>query len=550
VDSTKFTVIDQNTTTAGIQPFKVEDQFFFSGTGITLVQNTLEESASDTYYSLKFAKVDPAVAGGAVASDTIVASFLVQSKGVDSTTTVYSRMFFEHQDVVLSNDGVAQNISVPTPAVKVYTNPLGRIRGRVPLQGREIFTKELTVELRPYGSLIAIDNDETAYKAANDLDTDANGVQVQADRDGFFELTNVPNGTYDLVVKVPGWLSGQNRNISIVPGDLETGIDPTYDNSAIPVDRGELLAGDVSSGDAAGYPDNYVDENDINYITTNYGAAATGLVEKADINGSGDIDFSDLSWVSLNIGEEGVPPVYNKESGRDNALAYLKLAGVPDHAFMNQEFEVQVWAKNINDLRGYTFTLNYDPERLEIVNEYMSIEEGDFLVSGDPSNRSVFFTIQNGKGLEFINVLLGSVEPAIGEGVIATVKMRSLMNDERPEVSLVDIMVANRVNRFNRLKDVTQVPDDFGLSQNYPNPFNPETKIRFQLPMASKVVMKVYNVLGQEVRTLVNTEMRAGFHSMIWDGRNSAGVRVASGVYIYRIKAGKFVTSKKMLLLK
>ncbi|RKY89822.1 hypothetical protein DRQ09_00755, partial [candidate division KSB1 bacterium] len=554
VDSTKFEVIDQDETADGIQPFTYESGYFFGGTGITLVEDSLDvataSSNGDTYYRLRFAKVDPAVNGGDVASDEIVASFLLKSRGTDSTSTVYSKMFFETEDVELSNDGIALNISIPSPAVQVYTNPLGRIRGRVPLQGRENFSKIITVELRPYGSLIPINSTAADYVSANDIQTDVNGVQVQTDRDGFFELTKVPTGTYDLVVKVDGWLSGQYRNISIVPGDLETGIDPTYDNSAIPVDRGELLAGDVSSGDAAGYPDNTIDEDDITYITSHYGEEATGSIAHADIDGSGYIDFGDLSWTSLNIGKSGVPPVYNKNAGGDNSLAYLKFEGIPEHVFKNQEFEVKILAKNVADMRGYTFTLCYDPNKLEIVNEYMAVEEGDFLTSGDNSNRSVFFTIQNKKGIEFVDVLIGSVKPAAGEGVIATVKMRSLVDDERPDISLVDIVLANSVNRFFKLKNVSQIPDEYGLSQNYPNPFNPETKIRFQLPMASKVVLKVYNVLGQEVRTLVNKEMKAGYHSIVWDGRNNYGVRVASGVYIYRIKAGKFVASKKMLFLK
>lgn len=292
-----------------------------------------------------------------------------------------------------------------------------------------------------------------------------------------------------------------------------------------------MYAGDVSSGDAAGYTDDYIDEDDITYVAGNYGATPTGLVAKADINGNGEIDFEDLAWTSRNVGEQGIPPIYNKNSGGgDNTLAFLKLEGLPEHTFKDQEFEVKVWAKNINDLRGYAFTFCYDPDKVEIVNEYMAIDEGDFLASGNSGNRNYFFTIQNEKGLEFVNVLLGNVEPAVGEGVVATVKMKSLIDGERPEVSVVDVIVANSVNRFFRLKDVSQVPDDFGLSQNYPNPFNPETRVKFQLPMASKVVLKIYNVLGQEVRTLVNNEMRAGFHSIIWDGRNRSGVRVASGI--------------------
>jgi len=554
VDSTKFEVLDQDDGTVGVQPYKYYSDYFFGGAGISLVQNERDHTTAaglgDNYYRLRFAKVDPAVEGGDVANDEIVASFLLKSKGTDSTTTIYSRVLFEHDDVVLSNNGISQDISVPTPAVKVYTNPLGRIRGRIPLQGREVYDKVVTVEIRPYGSLIPIDNGEAEYVSANDVESGASGVQVQTDRDGFYELTKIPTGTYDITVKVPGWLSGQYRNISIVPGDFETSINPTYDNSAVPVDRGELLAGDVSSGDAPGYTDNVVDEDDITFITSYYDSVATGLLEKADINRSGYIDFTDLSWTSLNTGKEGVPPVYNKNAGADNAMAYFKLEGIPEQAFINQEFDVKVWAKNVSDLRGYTFTLCYDPDKLEIVNDYGAIEEGNFLISGNSSNRSVFFTVYDKKGLEFVSVLLGYTAPATGEGIVASVRMRSLIQDERPDISLVDIIVANRVNRFNRLKDVRQVPSDFELSQNYPNPFNPETKIKFQLPIASKVILKVYNMLGQEVRTLVDSDMRAGYHSVVWDGRNDMGIQVASGVYIYRIKAAKYVTSRKMVLLK
>ncbi|MDE3059062.1 MAG: T9SS type A sorting domain-containing protein, partial [Bacteroidota bacterium] len=101
------------------------------------------------------------------------------------------------------------------------------------------------------------------------------------------------------------------------------------------------------------------------------------------------------------------------------------------------------------------------------------------------------------------------------------------------------------------------IPSSFSLSQNYPNPFNPSTTIRYELPAISKVTIRIYNVLGQEVRTLVNQVQTAGQQVAIWDSRNSAGVTVSTGVYFYRIEAspisGKgnsFSDVKKMLLLK
>ncbi|MBU0984126.1 MAG: T9SS type A sorting domain-containing protein, partial [candidate division Zixibacteria bacterium] len=94
------------------------------------------------------------------------------------------------------------------------------------------------------------------------------------------------------------------------------------------------------------------------------------------------------------------------------------------------------------------------------------------------------------------------------------------------------------------------LPGEFGLAQNYPNPFNPTTDISLSIPAAGMVNLTVYNTLGQEVKALVNGEMAAGPHTVTWDGTNSAGEAVASGVYFYRLTAGDQTASKKMLLLK
>jgi hypothetical protein len=94
------------------------------------------------------------------------------------------------------------------------------------------------------------------------------------------------------------------------------------------------------------------------------------------------------------------------------------------------------------------------------------------------------------------------------------------------------------------------IPVTFALEQNYPNPFNPSTTINFALPKDAGVSLKVYDVLGREVRTLVNDKVNAGYHEVVWDGRNAFGAQVASGMYIYRITAGDFTSSKKMMMLK
>ncbi|MFC1724019.1 T9SS type A sorting domain-containing protein [candidate division KSB1 bacterium] len=95
------------------------------------------------------------------------------------------------------------------------------------------------------------------------------------------------------------------------------------------------------------------------------------------------------------------------------------------------------------------------------------------------------------------------------------------------------------------------VPDEHILYQNYPNPFNSGTKIKFELKKETEVILKIYNILGQEIKTLLNNQFNyAGPHSVFWDGTNNSGFPVSSGVYIYRFKAVDFIRSKKLVLLK
>ncbi len=93
--------------------------------------------------------------------------------------------------------------------------------------------------------------------------------------------------------------------------------------------------------------------------------------------------------------------------------------------------------------------------------------------------------------------------------------------------------------------EVNMLPTEFALFQNYPNPFNPSTTIKYNLPVDSKVVMEIYNVLGEKVMTLINQEIKAGFNEV-----NFNASYLSSGIYIYRISAGEFNQVKKMMLLK
>ena len=95
-----------------------------------------------------------------------------------------------------------------------------------------------------------------------------------------------------------------------------------------------------------------------------------------------------------------------------------------------------------------------------------------------------------------------------------------------------------------------EVPTTTALLGNYPNPFNPSTTFRYTLSEPNQVSLNVYSMLGQLVKTIVNEQQAEGQYEATWDGRNETGSTVSSGIYIYRMTAGSFVETKRMLFLK
>jgi hypothetical protein len=96
----------------------------------------------------------------------------------------------------------------------------------------------------------------------------------------------------------------------------------------------------------------------------------------------------------------------------------------------------------------------------------------------------------------------------------------------------------------------TNLPEDFFLGQNYPNPFNARTQIEYGLPEDCDVKLIIYNILGEKVRVLIDEFQSAGTRNIFWDGKNDQGEKVASGVYLYQLKAGTFTKTAKLSFLK
>ena len=105
--------------------------------------------------------------------------------------------------------------------------------------------------------------------------------------------------------------------------------------------------------------------------------------------------------------------------------------------------------------------------------------------------------------------------------------------------SLTELFIDNRM-----------MPTEFALHQNYPNPFNPITTLRYELPENGLVNITIYDMVGRQVKTLVNQRQDAGYRSVVWDATNDNGKPVSAGIYLYQIQAGGNMQTKKMVLLK
>ena len=136
-----------------------------------------------------------------------------------------------------------------------------------------------------------------------------------------------------------------------------------------------------------------------------------------------------------------------------------------------------------------------------------------------------------------------------------------MLKTDHPQGNLINIVEGLiidgklNVNAAQNLGDrLALVPKDFALDHNFPTPFNPETTLRYAIPEASQVRLVVYKILGQEVARLVDKDQVPGFYALRWDGMDTFGRSVASGVYLYKIQAigetQHFSQVHKMLLLK
>jgi hypothetical protein len=129
-------------------------------------------------------------------------------------------------------------------------------------------------------------------------------------------------------------------------------------------------------------------------------------------------------------------------------------------------------------------------------------------------------------------------------------KMAILVGEAYETLSVTKSNGVFKVSGMSAVEPNGTTPVEFSLDQNYPNPFNPTTSIPFCLKKTGETTLTIYNMLGQQVRSLVNNTMTAGSHKMRWDGLDDYGLPVSAGIYIYRLKSGDFNEARQLTLVR
>jgi len=211
--------------------------------------------------------------------------------------------------------------------------------------------------------------------------------------------------------------------------------------------------------------------------------------------------------------------------------------------------EVRVMADLQVPVAGAQLRIDYDPERISFQAPRLSERSDHFIIE--------YRDDEKGK-LTLVLYNFSNDPIPIGDGNILFLPVVVSPDAEDDfQIELKEVVLADEKAALIPVGDqLPSVPIAFELSQNYPNPFNPSTNIKFTLPSSRdgrptlSTTLKIYNVLGKVVRTLVDEPMTPGDYHIIWDGRDDEGNQVASGIYLYRLRAADFQDTKKMVLMK
>lgn len=320
-----------------------------------------------------------------------------------------------------------------------------------------------------------------------------------------YSLKSVGGDQQSFTTVIIGRVAAGEVDLSIPAGEI-TQVDPV-----------------TGSGDEATdfNGDGLVDFDDFFLFVDAFGQDASGDRAPYDLDGSGFIDLDDFFRFADAFGQSA------------------KVVAVPESYAGTAEVELKVGADEVlirpvvrtdaaYDRAG--FLLHYDSDQATL--RVPGGPDGELAVEFAPGQ-----VLWSWSGVEIPSLSLVPLADGTAAGIAVTLQAAAIRD-------------ARGVHHLRPSGMGQALPATYHLYDNYPNPFNPSTAIRYQLPKASRVRLEIFDALGQRVRTLVGRAQPAGSYVAMWQGRNDAGVPVASGIYFYSLEAGSYRNVKKLLLLK
>ena len=259
-----------------------------------------------------------------------------------------------------------------------------------------------------------------------------------------------------------------------------------------------------------------------------------------------------LAVVGFVVGSAGAGEMIHglQITGGRNGLAAFQLNRGPDDAPGMLKLTLNV--RGAQEIQGYGFVLNYHADQYEFVE---AREVTDTILETGNSTPRLFFAVNNHPGQVSVGSMKVDGEAGGGDGGLVEFTFQKLGEPVTgyfrvTDGVLVDLSLALDAVPIVEVGDLKLGSTSFKLEQNVPNPFNPTTTIAYEIPTAGPVRLVIYNLLGQQVKTLVDETVDAGAYTAAWNGRDALGNAVASGVYLYRMEGDGFSQVKRMLFLK
>ena len=261
----------------------------------------------------------------------------------------------------------------------------------------------------------------------------------------------------------------------------------------------------------------------------------------ADVNVDGEINILDVVIM--------VDYILGRAAGNSRVAAANgeALFEIITTSFANSHPSLDVALTYDGDMAGAQFTLRYDENRIAL---------GDPVLTSAGANVFAKETAPGEMTVLVINLSGDYLELTEGSFVSFPVEMVEERSTGQLQFDFESAVASGPFGQYipassrSASIDLNAVPETYALHQNFPNPFNPTTSIRFDLKDAGSVDIVVYNLLGQKVKTLVNSELTTGYHEVVWDGTDNQGAPVGAGVYIYSLSSEHFSQTRKMILLK